>query len=315
MKQQTEDRQHQILEEGVMDKFIELLNVEEIVTSTVAFLPRLGMAVFIFIAFWILFRITRGSLRMVLERSGLDGVLVSLLVDKIYRIALILFGLVMAASQVGINVAAALAGLGVAGIAIGFAAQDILSNIIAGFVIFLDRPFRVGDFIKVEGQYGSVTNITLRSTRIRTRQNTYVVVPNKNIIDAVVINHSKHGETRVDVAVGIAYKESILDARKVLLEAVSGMEDITDDPPPTVVVDELGDSSVNLVVRVWIKDAAKERTVFFKVTEASKLALDQAGIQIPFPHLQLFWDDVEDGVVKKLATVPKLVAGDEGRSG
>jgi small conductance mechanosensitive channel len=232
-------------------------------------------------------------------------------VDKIYRIVLILFGLVMAASQVGINVAAALAGLGVAGLAIGFAAQDLLSNVIAGFVIFLDKPFDVGDFIRVQEQYGSVTNVTLRSTRIRTRQNTYVVIPNKHIIDAVVVNHSKHGETRIDVPVGIAYKENIPDARKVILGAVSGLKDVIDNPSPSVVVDELGGSSVNLLVRVWIKDAEREKPVFYSVLEASKLALDAADIQIPYPHLQLFWDDVEDRVIKKFATVPKLVAGDE----
>ncbi len=211
----------------------------------------------------------------------------------------------MAASQVGINVGAALAGLGVVGIAIGFAAQDILSNIIAGFVIFLDKPFEVGDLIQAEEHYGSVTNITLRSTRIRTPQNTYVVVPNKRIIDAVVVNHSKHGETRVDVPVGIAYKESIPDARKVLLDAVSGLKDVVDHPVPSVVVDELGGSSVNLTVRVWIENAEREKPVFFSVLEASKLALDAAGIQIPYPHLQLFWDDVEDRVVRKLAMVSK----------
>jgi small conductance mechanosensitive channel len=294
-----------------MDKLIEVLDIEHIVTNAVAFLPRLGVAVLILAAFWIFFRVTRGSLTVILRRSGLQPVLVSLLVDKIYRIVLILFGLVMAASQVGINVAAALAGLGVAGIAIGFAAQDLLSNVIAGFVIFLDKPFGVGDFIRVQEQYGSVTNITLRSTRIRTRQNTYVIIPNKHVIDAVLVNHSKHGETRVDVPVGIAYKENIPDARKVLLGAVSGLKDVLDDPPPSVVVDELGGSSVNLIVRVWIEDAERERSVFYTALEASKLALDAANIQIPYPHLQLFWDDVEDRVIKKFATVPKLVAGDE----
>jgi small conductance mechanosensitive channel len=215
----------------------------------------------------------------------------------------------MAASQVGINVAAALAGLGVAGIAIGFAAQDLLSNIIAGFVIFLDKPFEVGDLIRVQEHYGRVANITLRSTRIQTRQNTYVVVPNKRIIDEVVVNHSKHGATRVDVPVGIAYKENIPGARKVLLDAVSRVENVIEHPAPSVVVEELGGSSVNLLVRVWIENAEEERSIFFAVLEASKLALDAANIQIPFPHLQLFWDDIEDRVMQKLASVPKGVAG------
>lgn len=295
-----------------MERISQFLDVEQLLTDTVAFLPRLGLAALVLAAFWVVFRVTKGPLSLILQKSGLQAVLVSLLIEKIYRLALILFGLVMAASQVGINVAAALAGLGVAGIAIGFAAQDLLSNIIAGFVIFIDKPFKVGDLIHVENEYGSVTDITLRSTRIRTRQNTYVVIPNKHIIDAVVINHSKHGETRVDVPVGIAYKENIPNARRVLLDAVSDVEHVVDDPAPTVVVDVLGGSSVNLLVRVWIRDAERERPVYYAVMEASKLALDAANIQIPYPHLQLFWDDVEDRVVEKMATVPRLVAGDEG---
>jgi small conductance mechanosensitive channel len=294
-----------------MDTFIGTLNVEQLFTNFVSFLPRLGAAVLILIALWVAFRVSRGSLKAILSRSGLDPVLISLLIDKIYRIALILFGLVMAASQVGINIAAAIAGIGVAGIALGFAAQDLLANIIAGFVIFLDKPFHVGELIGMDDWYGRVTDITLRSTRIRTQQNTYVIVPNKRIIDAVVINHSKHGETRVDVQVGIAYKENIPEARMVLLAAVKGLEDIIENPAPAVVVEKLGDSSVTLSVRVWIADAERELAVSVAVLEASKLALDAAGIQIPYPHLQLFWDDVDDRVVKKFAAAPRLVAGDE----
>jgi small conductance mechanosensitive channel len=292
-----------------MERLTQFIDIEQIFTSVVAFLPLVGVAALILAAFWVAFRFSRRPLSLVLEKSGLQPALVSLLIDKIYRIALLLFGLVMAASQVGINVAAALAGLGVAGIAIGFAAQDLLSNIIAGFVIFLDKPFEVGDLIRVQEHYGSVMNITLRSTRIRTRQNTYVVVPNKRIIDEVVVNHSKHGETRVDVPVGIAYKENIPRARKVLLDAVSKVENVIEPPAPSVVVEELGGSSVNLLIRVWIENAEQERSVFFAVLEASKLALDAAGIQIPFPHLQLFWDDIEDRVVRKLASVPRGIAG------
>ncbi|MBD3336958.1 MAG: mechanosensitive ion channel, partial [Candidatus Eisenbacteria bacterium] len=144
-------------------------------------------------------------------------------------------------------------------------------------------------------------------------QNTYLVIPNKNIIDEIVDNHSKHGETRVDVPVGIAYKENIPQARKVLLPAVSGIEGVIAEPPPSVVARELGNSSVNLLVRVWIDDAADENPVYLAVVEASKLALDAAGIQIPFPHLQLFVDDVEDRVVDKISRLPRLMKpGDAG---
>jgi small conductance mechanosensitive channel len=298
-----------------MHKVTEFLNLEQLLTDAVAFAPRFLVAVAVLAGFWALYRTTRRPLRAVLQRSGLEPVLAALIVDKIYRIGLFLFGLVMAASQIGINVTAALAGLGVAGLAIGFAAQDLLSNVVAGFTIFMDKPFGLGDFIRVQEQYGDVTNITLRSTRIRTNRNTFVVIPNKKIIDDVVINHSKHGETRVDIPVGIAYKESIPEARRVLLEAVAGLDHVLSDPPPSIVVKELGGSSVDLLVRVWIRDASREIPVFYTVMEASKLALDAAGIQIPYPHLQLFWEDVEDRVVKKIAAVPRLVANNRSQGG
>jgi small conductance mechanosensitive channel len=293
-----------------MERLSEFLDLKQLATSAVALVPRFILAAVILFLFWVLYRATARPLRALLERSGLEPILASHIVDKIYRIGLFLFGLVTAAGQVGINVTAALAGLGVAGVAIGFAGQDLLSNVIAGFTIFMDKPFRIGDFIKVQDQFGDVTNITMRSTRIRTNRNTFVIIPNKKIIDEVVVNHSKHGETRVDVPVGIAYKESIPEARRALLEAVSGMDHVLADPAPSIVVKELGGSSVDLLVRVWISDASREVSVFYAVMETSKLALDAAGIQIPYPHLQLFWDDVQERVVRKIATVPRLVAND-----
>jgi small conductance mechanosensitive channel len=188
-------------------------------------------------------------------------------------------------------------------IAVGFAAQDALANVISGIMIFWDKPFLVGDWITVGDSYGEVTDITLRSTRIRTPRNTYVVIPNKSIIDVVLENHSKHGEVRVEIPVGIAYKEDIGKARRAILEAVGRIEGICDDPAPDVVVQALGGSSVDLMVRVWIASAGLQRPVFFKVIEESKLALDRAGIQIPFPHLQLFVDSVEERVWERVVAL------------
>jgi small conductance mechanosensitive channel len=269
-----------------------------LLTQLVEFIPDLLAALIIIAAFWIVFRVTSKPLQTILERAGLHTTLVRMLVDNIYRFTVLIFGLVMAADQIGINVGAALAGIGVVGIALGFAAQDSLANIIAGFLIFIDKPFEVGDWVRVENEYGQVNNITMRTTRIRTKRNTYVVIPNKMIIDTVLENHSKHGNTRVDVPVGIAYKESIPQARQVLLEAVSNLDGISKNPAPDVVVTEMAGSSVNMNVRVWIDEAADEQPVFFRVMEASKLSLDAAGIEIPYPHMQLFVENVEDRVWK-----------------
>jgi len=284
------------------------VNAEQLLTQVVEFLPGLVVAVLILLGFWLLYRATRGSLRSLLARSDMDSILTDLLVDKVYKVVLLAFGLVMGASQIGINVGAALAGLGVAGVAIGFAAKDILANVIAGFTIFMDQPFVSGDYIHVSGEYGRVEEVTLRSTRIRTNRNTYVVLPNSRVVNEVLVNDSRKGQMRVEVPVGIAYKEDILRAREVLLEAAAGVEGLASSPKPDVVVSDLGDSSVNLLVRGWIDEAGTLKPVHARLVEACKLALDGAGIEIPFPHLQLFMDTVEDQVVQQAARIPRLAS-------
>ncbi len=285
--------------EDIIGKMKNVIDIETLTTQAVGYLPDVIAAVVILLFFWILFRLTRGSIKTVLRRIGFHETLVKMLVDSIFRVTLFIIAFIMAASQIGINVGAALAGLGVAGLALSFAAQDSLANIIAGFLVFIDKPFEVGDRISVADQYGRVSSITMRSTRIRTNNNTYVIIPNKKIIDEVLVNHSKHGETRVEVPVGIAYKEDVRAARKVLLEAIHGIDGVAEEPEPDVVVTELGDSSVNMNVRVWITKADDEKPVFFRVMEASKIALDEAGIEIPFPHLQLFLENIEERVWEK----------------
>jgi len=282
-----------------MDKFWSLLDVDYIVTRIVAFLPDLLAAVFILFVFWLGYRATRKPLKALLQRAGFHDNLIKLLVENIYKSLVVFFSIVMAGGQIGLNIGAMLAGFGVAGIAIGFAAQDSLANTIAGFMIFWDKPFEVGDWITLADQYGQASSITLRSTRIRTLNNTYVVIPNKNVIDEVLINHSKHGATRIEIPVGIAYKEKIQEAKEVILKRMGEIDGILNDPAPDVVVTQLGASSVDMFVRVWIGDAKDEKPVFFKVMEESKLALDAAGIEIPYHHLQLFIENIEDRVWEK----------------
>lgn len=283
----------------MLQQLTELLDVSAIVNGIVGQIPNVLAALVVLATGYAIVRLTRPPLRKTLERGDFSPGLTALLIDNVYAVAVMLVCAVMAADQIGINVTAALAGMGVAGIAVGFAAQDSLANSIAGFLIFWDKPFKVGDFVQVQGEYGEVTEITLRTTRIRTRNNTYVVMPNKEIIDDVLVNHSMYGETRVDIPIGIAYKESVDDARASLLEAVERIDGVLDDPEPRVVVTGLGPSSIDLEVRVWIREADTERPVYFRTVEACKQALDDADIEIPFPHLQLFVDDVKPRVFRR----------------
>ncbi len=264
--------------------------------AALAALPRVAAAILVFLLFWLILRITQPLLRAALHRAHFADALIKLAVDGLYRGTILILGMIMAVSQLGVNISAVLAGIGVVGIAVGFAAQETVANMIAGFLIFWDRPFVIGDFITTQDRYGEVRDITLRTTRIRTNENTYVVIPNKQIIGDTLINHSMYGEIRVNVPLGIAFKETIAEARLVLLAAAAGVEGVMTTPAPELVAKSLGDSSVNLEIRVWIDEASLERPIFFRVMEASKVALDEAGIEIPFPHLQLFIEDVREPV-------------------
>ena len=294
-----------------MEQLIVLPSRVQMTAFALMAIPRVLAAFFVLLLFWVALKLTRPALRGVLNRAHFAPALVHLLVDGLYKGMVVVLAAVMAASQVGINVGAALAGIGVVGIAVGFAAQETIANMIAGFLIFWDRPFKVGDFITTQEKYGEVREITMRTTRIRTMENTYVVIPNKQIIGDMLVNHSLYGAVRVNVPVGIAYKERIAEARDVLLPAARSVAGVLETPAPQVVVCELGDSSVNLEVRVWTDDPAHERRLLFEVLEASKTALDSAGIQIPFPHLQLLVEGVSDGVWASAARLPQL----QGRAG
>ncbi len=262
------------------------LNIEVLITQFVAWLPSVFAAAIILFLFYLIYRITKPALTGVLHRIGLDTALAGMLLG-VYRFAVLAMGVVMAAGQLGINVGAALAGLGVVGLSIGFAAKDSLSNIMAGFLIFWDKPFHVGDWITLGDHYGMVGEVTLRTTRVRTLNNTWIIVPNEKVINEVLINHSAKGSTRLNIPVSIGYKEDIDQARNVLLERIRKVDLVLADPAPRVVVKNLGDSTVDLWILVWIEDAKNEKPVFYRVLEEAKKALDQANIEIPFPQLDL----------------------------
>ncbi|MDX1532126.1 MAG: mechanosensitive ion channel, partial [Rhodothermales bacterium] len=171
--------------------------------------------------------------------------------------------------------------------------RDTLENFISGITILLDQPFRVGDNLVVEDTFGTVEEITLRSTRIRTLNNEVAVLPNSQMIQQKVVNHSLLGVLRVVVPFGIAYKEYPQQAREVALKTTEGDRRLHPDYPPSVVVTQLNDSSVDMELRLFLKDPKLEIPVRFEYIEKVREALRAADIEIPFPHLQLFVDEAK----------------------
>lgn len=259
----------------------------------VEFIPKFLSALFVLVLFYLLHRFLKKMLAKVLSKSryvdaGLEGLLM-----KTYGVVAWGFIGIMVLAQFGINVTALLAGLSVVGIAVGFAAQDTLQNFISGITVLLDRPFRVGHYIEIEGTYGRVEEITLRSTRVRTLNNEVMIMPNNQMINQKLINYTKLGALRLVVPFGIAYKEYPQEARQIVLALTKDDERLHPNFEPDVVVTELNSSSVDMELRLFIKDSAQAFPIRRWYLEKVREALREADIEIPFPHLQLFIDEAK----------------------
>jgi small conductance mechanosensitive channel len=194
-----------------------------------------------------------------------------------------IFGILIAISQLGISLGPLLAGLGIAGFIIGFALQGSLSNFASGILILLYRPFDVGDTVEAGGVRGKVKNMSLVNTTFMTFDNQMLIVPNNKIWESVITNVTAQRTRRVDLMFGISYGDDIDQAEKVLREIVDAHDAVLDDPEPMIRLHELGDSSVNFIVRPWVKTADYWDT-YWDLTKAVKQRFDKEGISIPFPQ-------------------------------
>lgn len=186
-------------------------------------------------------------------------------------------------SQFGIQTASLIAVLGAAGLAIGLALQGTLSNVAAGVMLLLFRPFKVGDYVEAGGHAGTIKAISLFVTEMATPDNVQILIPNSAVWGSSVMNYSYHPQRRVDFLIGIGYGDDISRAMTAVRAVIDADNRALNDPEPMVVVGELGDSSVNLIVRVWC-NAADYWAVKFDMTRAIKERLDADGIEIPFPQ-------------------------------
>ena len=247
-------------------------------------LPNIVSALGVVLVGSVFYMITARIIEAGLRRTPMQPSLIKITVRSLYRGVVIVISLIFVLSELGINVTAALAGVGVVGLAVGFAAQATIANVLSGFGIFIDDLYRKGHWVRVADHYGEVADITLRTTKIRTLDNTYISIPNSVITSSPVINYSEQGKLRITAHVSIGYNESVEDARTALITAVSSLKGVLKSPAPAVVVKELGESSVHLLVRVWVSEPGFEQRYFFLLTEMCKKALDDANISIPFPQ-------------------------------
>lgn len=226
--------------------------------------------------------IGRKIVKRLLQKAKTDKSIISFVGNLIY-ILIFTFAVIAALAKFGIQTASFVAVLGAAGFAVGFALQGSLGNFAAGIMILVFRPFKVGDFIDAAGVAGTVKEIRLFNTILATPDNIKVIVPNGKISGDIIKNISGNDTRRVDLVIGIGYDSSIKKAVEILTERVKADTRVLSDPGLQIAVSELADSSVNLVVRPWVK---KEDywDVKFDLTRNIKEAFDANGIEIPFPQ-------------------------------
>lgn len=244
---------------------------------------NVAIAIVIFIVGkWLARKIADFANKMMSKNSKVDATLANFLDDIIYYV-LIVIVVLTALKQLGVDTTSFFAILGAAGLAIGLALKDSLGNLASGVMIILFRPFNVGDFINAAGVTGKVEEVSIFNTILITPDNQKIIVPNGSISSGSITNINAKPERRVDLLVGISYDDDIKKAKNILTSLVEADERVLKDKGITVAVSELADSSVNFVVRAWVK-TADYWDVKFDLTENVKVTFDKEGITIPYPQ-------------------------------
>lgn len=246
------------------------------------YVEGLVWAVAIFVVGKIVVGIVKGVLRKIMQRAKLDELLINFLVS-IAGGVLMLFVIVAALDKLGVPTGSMVALVGAAGLAVGFALQDSLSNFASGVMLIVFRPFKNGDFVEAGGATGVVEKIQIFSTIMKTGDNREIIIPNGAIFGGNITNYSARDTRRVDMVFGIGYDDDLLKAKQILTDIVAADERCLKDPAPAIAINDLGDSCVNFKVRPWVK-SGDYWDVLSDITEKVKLTFDAEGISIPYPQ-------------------------------
>jgi small conductance mechanosensitive channel len=258
---------------GLLDKVYELLTVYGI---------KVVAAVVIFIIGRWVAKAIANFIKKIMTKSNTDITLVRF-VGNLSYIALLAFVIIAALNQLGIQTTSFIAILGAAGLAIGLALQGSLGNFAAGVLMIIFKPFKVGDFIEGAGVAGTVEEIQIFTTQLKTPDNKTIIVPNAKMTGDNITNYTMKGTRRVDFVFGIGYDDDIDKARKIIEKIIAEDNRVLKDPAPMVAVSELADSSVNFVARAWTS-ADDYWGFYFETTEKVKKQFDAEGISIPYPQ-------------------------------
>ena len=268
-----------------MGRLQKILDPQSLSKLVVGWLMNLVVALVIMAAFYLLWLAVRVILRFTLRRK-VDATSFSF-IETIVKFSLFIVGAITALDSAGIQTAALLTSLGIAGLTIGFAARDALSNLISGVLIFIDRPFVLGDLVEIDGAYGKVERITLRSTRVVTSDGRMLAVPNTEIINKTVASYTNFPHLRIDIGVTVGVNEDLKRVRQLLLGLVKDDSAFLSEPGPRVVVTALNDYNLAIELQAWLDDERRHVEKRFELREKIFNTLTGAGVEMPFETLQL----------------------------
>ena len=269
------------------------MNVDEILQKVSEYLAEYGLkvvgalAIFV-VGRWVAKLLSRLAAKA-LAKARIDKTLVRF-TENLSYVVLLVFVVVAALATAGVETTSFIAVLGAAGLAIGLALQGSLANFAAGVLMIIFKPMKVGDFVEIGGIKGTVQEIQIFNTLIDTPDNIRAIIPNAKVTSDNIKNYSTNGTRRVDLVIGVSYEDDLRKAQEVMERVLANDSRVLKDPPAKVAVFELAESSVNFVVRPWVR-AADYWDVYFDTTARIKMALDAAGITIPFPQRDIHIKD------------------------
>ncbi len=256
--------------------------IEKIKNLIVEYSPKVLMALVLLIIGLIFIGFIVKASKKIMQKRGVDPTLQNFLGNLIgWILKAVLF--VSVISQLGVATTSFATILGAAGLAIGLALQGSLSNFAGGALIMIFKPFKIGDLIEAQGVIGVVKEIQIFTTQLNTPENKLAIIPNGILSNGNILNYSAEGKLRVDLTIGVSYDADIKQTKEVLLKVLTDNPKVLKDPLPSINVSELAESSVNFAVRPWVT-TPNYWDVYFSTIENIKLALDKAGIEIPYPH-------------------------------
>lgn len=266
-----------------MDELIEKLDINQYLPQALDWATNIVLALIILVVgIWVAGRAYKAIAGIANQHEQLDDTLFKFF-GSVARYTILAFVGIAVLNRFGVQTASIIALLGAAGLAVGLALQGTLSNLAAGVMLLIFRPYKVGDFIDAAGKFGKVTEVDMFTTILQTFDNQQIIIPNSQIWGEQIINHSHHAVRGVDMRFGIGYGEDIDAARKVIDTVLANHPHVLKDPAPFVEVETLNDSSVDFLVRPF-SEGQHYFDILYSVPEQIKKALDEANIEIPFPH-------------------------------